>query len=48
MSSSVSLFPDDAEITKTYLPMTQTALIKCQIYEDFFGISDSAVCVTAK
>ncbi len=47
-ASLVSLFPDDADIAKTYLPMTQTALIKCQIFEDFIGILVSAVCVTAK
>ncbi len=30
-ASSVSLFPDDADIAKAYLPMTQTALNKSPI-----------------
>jgi hypothetical protein len=30
---SVSLFPDDADIAGTYLPITQTVLIKCQIIQ---------------
>ncbi len=47
-ASSVSLFPDDADIAKTFLPMMQTVLIKCQIFEDFIGILVSAVCDTAK
>jgi hypothetical protein len=29
--SLVSLFPNDADIVKTYLPMTQTVLNKTQI-----------------